>query len=190
MVLARPIVDLLFLHGSFTAADAERAAGVVLYYGAGLWCFCANQVQVRAFYARKDTLSPVKVSAAMVLLNLVLTVALVGPLRERAVALANSATGLASFVALNVLLRHRHGDVRLASLAGMALRCTLAAAGMAAAARGTWRLTASWGEATIAAKAARALVPVAAGVASYALLAALLRIDEARLLLRRRHADR
>jgi putative peptidoglycan lipid II flippase len=191
MVLADPLVDLLFRHGSFTAADAARASGVVVLYAAGLWCYCANQIQVRAFHAKKDTLTPVKVSAAMVLLNLGLTLALVGPLAERGIAAANAATGFASFLALNHLLRRRHGDLGLGAVIEPALKALAAALGTAAAAWGTWRLTASWEGATIAAKSARALVPVAAGMAAYGLLVWLLRMDEARLLFRRRpHEDR
>ena len=64
--------------------ETKRTAWVTLCYSAGLWCYCANQIQVRAFYAKKDTLTPVKVSATMVTLNLGLTLALVWPLRRPA----------------------------------------------------------------------------------------------------------
>ncbi len=190
LVLAEPIVDLLFRHGQFSAEDAVRTSGVVVFYAAGLWCYCANQIQVRAFYARKDTLTPVRVSAAMVVLNLGLTISLVGTLRERGVALANSVTGFVSFLLLNALLRRRHGALDLKPLLGMVLKVLVASALMGAAAWGTWQLTAPWGGATIAAKSARALVPVAAGLAAYGLAVWLLRLDEARLLFRRRHEDR
>jgi putative peptidoglycan lipid II flippase len=190
VVLARPLVELLFEHGAFKPEATARAAGVVVLYAAGLWCYCANQIQARAFYAKKDTRTPVRVSATMVFLNLGLSLALVGPMGERGIALANSATGLATFVALNVLLARRFPGIELRPAYRALLRTALAAVLMGAAAWGASRLMGGVGGATIAAKLARALVPVAAGVATYALLARLLLKDELGLLLRRAHDDR
>jgi putative peptidoglycan lipid II flippase len=186
VVLARPIVALLFEHGQFTSADSARAAGVVGFYSLALWCYCANQIQVRAFYAKKDTRTPVRVSATMVLLNLGLNLALVGPLGERGIAIANSATGLATFVALNALLRRRHGAIDLKPVYVLLARSLIAAAVMGAAAWGAWRLMTAGPGGRILPVA----VPVAAGIAVYFILARLLGMDEARLLLRRPHETR
>jgi putative peptidoglycan lipid II flippase len=188
VVLAEPIVALLFERGRFTSADTARVAGVVVLYAAGLWCYCANQIQVRAFYAKKETRTPARVSACMVALNLGLTLALVGPLRERGIAIANSVSGFASFLVLQWLLRRRFADVDLKPVRVLFAKSLVAAAVMAAAAWGAWRLTASVEGATIGPKLVRALVPVAAGIAVYLAAARLLRMDEARLL-RRRRAD-
>jgi putative peptidoglycan lipid II flippase len=92
IALARPIVELLFERGEFGAEATSRVAGVVMWYSAGLWCYCANQIQARAFYAKKDSTTPARVGACMVLLNLGLTIALVGRFREIGIAVANSVT--------------------------------------------------------------------------------------------------
>ncbi|HZE98043.1 MAG TPA: murein biosynthesis integral membrane protein MurJ [Planctomycetota bacterium] len=191
MVLARPIVSLLFQHGDRFGPEAtERTAWVTLCYSAGLWCYCANQIQVRAFYAKKDTMTPVKVSATMVALNLALTLALVGTLQERGISIANSVTGFVSFLALNTLLRRKHADVDLKPV-GIGFAKSLAAGGlMGAACWGVWQLMGGGLGDTIARKLALAFVPIAAGVAVYWTLARLLGMDEARLLLRRRHDHR
>ena len=190
IVLARPIVALLFEHGRFGPEDTARTAWVVVLYSAGLWCYCSNQIQVRAFYARKDTLTPVKVSAVMVLANLGLSLSLVGFLREKGIALANSVTGLATFLTLNALLRRRHEGLDLGPVAAAFGRSLLASALMGGAAWGAYRLMEGITPATIAGKLARVLVPVAVGVAAYFLLARLLGMREARLLRGRRHEDR
>jgi putative peptidoglycan lipid II flippase len=188
IALARPIVALLFERGAFDAASTERVAAVVTWYSAGLWCYCANQIQARAFYARKDSVTPARVGCAMVLLNLGLTIALVGPLRETGIAIANSVTGLATFLTLNALLRRRVPGLSLATVD--LAKCAGASLVMAAAAWGLARwLTLSIEGATLGPKLIRALVPVAAGGAVYFLLARLLRVDEARRLLRRRRDD-
>jgi putative peptidoglycan lipid II flippase len=191
MVLARPIVSLLFQHGDkFGPAETERTAWVTLCYSAGLWCYCANQIQVRAFYAKKDTMTPVKVSASMVTLNLGLTLALVFPLQERGISIANSVTGFASFLALNTLLRKRHGDIDLKPIYRGFLKNVIAGVLMGAATWGVYRLMGGGLGDTIARKLALVFVPIAAGVVVYLLLARLLGMDEARMLLRRRHDDR
>jgi putative peptidoglycan lipid II flippase len=190
VVLARPLVELLFEHGKFTPESTSRSTWVVILYAAGLWCYCANQIQARAFYAKKDTRTPVKVSATMVFLNLGLSLALVKPMGERGIALANSVTGLATFLVLNALLRRRFPAIDFRPVRGSLLRSVLAALLMGLAAWGASRLMAGVEGATIGPKLARALVPVGAGVATYALLARLLLKDELRLLLRRTHDDR
>ncbi len=190
IVLARPIVELLFERGAFGARDTLRVVDVVAWYAAGLWCYCANQIQTRAFYARKDTSTPVRVSAAMVLLNFGLTIGLVWSLREKGIAIANSATGLATFLVLNVLLRRRVEGVDLKPVYAAFAKNVAASAAMGLAAWALWRwLTLQVPGATLGPKLIRALVPVAAGGAVYLLLAWLLRMDEARLLLRRRRHD-
>ncbi len=191
MVLARPIVSLLFQHGEHFGEEAtNRTAWVTLCYSAGLWCYCANQIQVRAFYAKKDMMTPVKVSATMVLLNLGLTIALVGPLGEKGISIANSATGFASFLALNALLRRKHGDIDLKPVTIGFAKSAVAGIVMGAAAWGVYHLLGGGLGDTIGRKLVLALVPVAAGAAVYLALARLLRMDEARMLLRRRHDDR
>ncbi|MBI3856986.1 MAG: murein biosynthesis integral membrane protein MurJ [Planctomycetes bacterium] len=191
MVLARPIVSLLFQHGDkFGPLQTDRTAWVTMFYSAGLWCYCANQIQVRAFYAKKDTLTPVKVSAAMVALNLGLTLALVRSLGERGISIANSATGFASFLALNALLRRKHGDLDLKPVYAGFLKSLAAAVLMGGAAWGVYQLMGGGLGDTIAHKLALAFVPIAAGLAVYLILARLLGMDEARLLFRRGHDAR
>lgn len=191
MVLARPIVSLLFEHGAlFGPAETERTAAVTLLYSAGLWCYCANQIQVRAFYAKKDTLTPVRVSVTMVALNLGLTLALVRPLGERGISIANSATGFASFIALNSLFRRRHDRVDLKPVALGFAKSLAAGLLMGAAVWGVYYWMGGGTGSTIARKLALVFVPIAAGIAVYLILARVFGMDEARMLFRRRHEDR
>jgi putative peptidoglycan lipid II flippase len=191
MVLAEPIVSLLFEHGpKFGPAETARTAGVTFFYSAGLWCYCANQIQVRAFYAKKDTLTPVKVSAAMVALNLAVTLALVWRLGERGISIANSVAGFASFLALNTLLRRRHGNIDLGPVRAGFAKSVVAGAVMGAAVWGTWRLLGGGTGDTIARKLVLVFVPIAAGIAVYLVLARLLGMSEMGRLFRRRHGDR
>lgn len=189
IVLAKPIVSLLFEHGRFGPEDTERTAWVVMLYSAGLWCYCCNQIQVRAFYARKDTVTPVKVSAVMVTLNMGLSLGLVGILREKGIALANSVTGLCTFVTLNLLLRRRQKDLDL----GFVTASVVKAAGASVVMGGVVGVC-SWGlrglpGAVWAVRLARVLGPVGIGMAVYFLLARLLGMRQAGFLFRGRSRE-
>jgi putative peptidoglycan lipid II flippase len=127
----------------------------------------------------------------MVTLNLGLTLALVWPLKERGISIANSATGFASFLVLNALLRRKHGDLDLKAVTSGFLKSALAGGLMGGVCWGVHRLLMGAGAGdTIARRLALVFVPIAAGVAVYLTLARLLGMDEARLLLRRGHDHR
>ena len=125
------IVAVIFEHGRFTPDDSARAGLCASYFGVGLWCYCINQVQVRAFHAHKDTRTPVNVSAAMVALNFALNLALVWPMHEAGLALATSISGLASFLILNRILRRRYPELDPRPLKGDFLKSVAATAAMA-----------------------------------------------------------
>ncbi len=184
------IVAVIFEHGKFTPEDSARAGLCASYFGAGLWCYCINQVQVRAFHARKDTRTPVNVSAAMVGLNFVLNLALVWPMREAGLALATSITGLASFLILNRILRRRHPELELAPLRGDFLRSLAATAAMGAAAWAAMRwlgpLLPTLGRTTLGTRALPLGLAIAVGVAVYLGLTRLMGMRDAVTLLRRR----
>ncbi len=193
IVLAKPIIELLFEHGRFTPADTTRAAAVMAWYVASLWCYCANQVQVRAFYARQDMTTPMKISAAMVVLNLALNLTLVWPMREAGIALATSISGFFSFVLLNHFLRKRYPEIDLRPARRTFVLSLMASAIMGAAAWGAWKglshavpgalFAGTAGH--IGGQALRCLVPVAAGGLVYFGVTSILGMREARILLKK-----
>ena len=70
MVLAEPIVRLLFEHGRFTAASTDRAALALMCLAPGLVTFSTVNILARAFYALGDTKTPMKISLVCLALNL------------------------------------------------------------------------------------------------------------------------
>jgi putative peptidoglycan lipid II flippase len=110
IVLAEPIVRLLFQRGNFTAADTHRTAYILAWYGLGLWAFCAQHMVMRAFYSLGDVRTPLRISVAVLPLNVAITLALVWrpALREAAFAIASATTaGLAVVVGLAMLQHNR-----------------------------------------------------------------------------------
>lgn len=139
LVLAEPIVRLLFEYGRFDAHATRRAAGVLACYGFGMWAFCAQHIVLRGFYSIDDVKTPLRLSCWFIPLNLLLTLALVWfeNVREAAFALSSAATGSASVLAGLWLLRRRT-NVPLCDRATAAALLKMAALAAACAALTWW----------------------------------------------------
>lgn len=82
-LLGHPIVDFIYRHGRFTTEDAAFMAQLVALFAIGLPFFSVVSLTVRAFYAVKDTKTPVKVAAIDFFVNLILSVTLIHVFRNR-----------------------------------------------------------------------------------------------------------
>ena len=107
ILLRRPLVELFYERNAFTAESTYRTATVILFYSLGVWAYSASQVIVRAFYSIQDTLTPVKVSAAMIGLNLILNLTLIWFLREGGLALATAISAIVQIIILFAILQRR-----------------------------------------------------------------------------------
>jgi len=135
VVLAEPITRLLFERGRFTPDDTARTAHVLVYYGLGLWAFCAQHIVTRAFYSLGDVQTPLRISVVLLPANLALTLTLVWrpEMREAAFAVSSSVTSGAAVIAGLRLLRRRRGTAivdraTLLALAKMVLIAMVTAA--------------------------------------------------------------
>ena len=133
LVVARePIIVVLLQRGQFTANSTELTAYALQFDALGLVSHSALEIITRAFYALHDTRTPVAVGAAAMALNVVLSLALIGPLSFGGLALANTLATTLEASTLFVLLRTRMGGVNGSALVPAAARMTLAALAMGA----------------------------------------------------------
>src|ERR1700736_2364012 len=84
------IMRAVFVRGAFTKADAAAAAATLAAYAIGLIPFVTIRSAVSAFYARKDTATPVKASLIGLSVNVLLKIALMAPLAQVGLALATA----------------------------------------------------------------------------------------------------
>ncbi|MGD8628504.1 MAG: murein biosynthesis integral membrane protein MurJ, partial [bacterium] len=113
MILATPIVRLLFERGEFTAArSTPMTSSAVFYYAMGLFAYGGTKAVVQAFYSMKDTVTPMKVAILTVALNITLDIILVRQMGLAGLALATALSAVAGFSMLCFLLRRRLGDIR------------------------------------------------------------------------------
>lgn len=179
MVLATPIVRLLFERGNFGPEDTIMTSTAVVISAAALLSFAWLKICATGFYAMGNTRTPVIFSSASMILNVLLILALIGPLNFRGLALATSISYTINAALLFAFLWRAIGPLYNAGLVSSILRSGAAALLMGAAAWLTsTQLDTMLGHESTLARAVVALVPIAVGVLVYIGLCALFRVEE------------
>ena len=179
VVLAAPIVALIFEHGHFSAADTAATAGALAFYAPGLIGYSAVKIAVPSFYALRDSRTPVMVSIATVLLNVVLNVTLASVMGFRGLALGTAIAAMFNATTLLAILRGRLGGLEGRALATSAGKILVASAVMAAAAWGAdWALARALPDRTVPAFALRVAGAITLALVVLDRAAIALRIDE------------
>ncbi|HTS03845.1 MAG TPA: murein biosynthesis integral membrane protein MurJ, partial [Thermoanaerobaculia bacterium] len=133
MLLAPPIVDVVFRRGRFAEGDVAKTALAVLFFALGLYAAAGVKILTQAFYALHDTRTPVVVATFDLAVFWTLCVWLAKPMLHAGVALATSAGFWINFLLLLALLRRRLGSLGGRSVAAALLRLLLASLGMGGA---------------------------------------------------------
>ena len=84
------IMRALFLRGKFTADDALAAGATLAAYAIGLIPYVLIRSMTAPFFARGDTATPVKASLIAVAINILIKIALMGPLAQVGLAIATA----------------------------------------------------------------------------------------------------
>lgn len=186
MLIARPVIALLFQHGEFTAADTVRVSSTLVAYGAGVWAYGLLHILVRAFYALHDYRSPTISSAAVVALNLALNLTLVWRMATAGLGLATAICAAIQCVWLTALLSRRVGGLDWPGIGRSVAKSLLATLVMAAAVWLVLRFLPTLEVPRLNALL-RTLAACATGAGAFAIASLLSRSPEAGRLLRRYH---
>ena len=114
-VLSFPILTTLFHYGAFSDHDVAMSSLSLMAYSLGLAGFVGVKVLVPGFTARQDMKTPVRVAIIAMFTNIILNLALVGPLDHVGLALA---TSLAAFVNAGLLFWYLKREGIFAAQAG------------------------------------------------------------------------
>jgi putative peptidoglycan lipid II flippase len=185
LVLATPIVRLLYERGAFAAQgdNTARTAAALGCYGLGLVAYTAVKVLAPAFYSLGAPRIPLIASAAAVGTNLLVNLLFFRSFGFRSVALGTSLGAWVNATVLSLGLRRRLRAPEPDPPGRAFGRMILASLGMAAAAWGTLLVVESWfGHRGLGAQLATGLIPVTTGVLVYGAAALALRIPEASAL--------
>jgi len=125
-VLGEPIIKILFQRGEFTQYSTMITQSALFYYSFGLFAYSGTKLLVSTFYSMHDTATPVKTALASVVINIILSLILMWPLKLGGLALATSVSATFNFTALFIILRRRIGDFGTREIADSFLRIFLA----------------------------------------------------------------
>jgi putative peptidoglycan lipid II flippase len=179
IVLAVPIVRLLFEHGVFTSADTLATAAALQFYAVGLVGYSVVRITSPTFYALGRNRIPVIVSVITVLVNAGLNIALVQVMGYRGLALGTSIAALFNAGTLLYLLRRHLDGLNGRRLLSSVTRITVAAAVMGVAAAVSLPSIETWiqGEAIVM-QAVRLALVIGFALIVLAAIAWVLRISE------------
>ena len=179
MVLAEPIVQVIFERGSFAPADTAATAAALAFYAPGLLGYSAVRIAVPCFYALKDSVTPTLISMVSVVLNLALNLALVQWMGYRGLALGTSIAAIANAALLCILLNRRVGGLGRGTLPAAFWKIAVAAGVMGIAVAAVHGgLEAAWPHGGLLPALGRLTASIATGVAVLAGAARVLGIQD------------
>jgi putative peptidoglycan lipid II flippase len=179
MVLAVPIVRVIFERGRFAPDDTLATAAALQFYAIGLVGYSVVRIASPTFYALGRSRIPVIVSVCTVVVNAALNIMLVRVMGYVGLALGTSIAAVFNASVLLVLLRRHLGGLNGGRMAGSLARIVLASAAMGAAAvfAETWLTVWLPGDA-IGWQVARVVATIGVALAVLAAAAWALRIRE------------
>ncbi len=107
ILCAKPIFSLFFLGGEFTLTDLHNTALALICFAPGLLFVGCSRIAAQTFYALQDTRTPVVISFWTLLVNLGLGLLLMGPLDFLGLALALTLASMVNALMLLVALQKR-----------------------------------------------------------------------------------
>jgi len=162
--LAYPLVQFVYQRGRFGVADTAAVADILTLLCLAVPGWIAQQIIVRAFYARADTWRPMLLGTTVALAAIPLYLALGRAYGVRGLALAPAIGMSVNALVMILWARRLHGAPALGALCTTAWRATLIAVPAAALVR--------WAQPAALASTASALAALVGGGAGYTLLTA------------------
>lgn len=109
MILATPVVRILFERGAFNDRSTMLTATALVFYSVGMVGFGLRDILGKVFYSLKDTKTPMINGIIAVVLNIVLNIALVKVMGHGGLALATSLSSIICILLLFTSLKKKIG---------------------------------------------------------------------------------
>jgi putative peptidoglycan lipid II flippase len=179
IVLAQPIVQLLYERREFTDRDTVATAAALMCYAPGLLGYSAVKIASPTFYSLRDSRTPVTVSMLSIGVNLALNLYLVRVMGFQGLALGTAIAAMFNAGVLIWLLRRRIGGIEGGRLLMAFVKIAIASAAMGVVAWyvSAWLFTVIPGPTELA-KLTRVFGAIGVAMAALAISARLLRIAE------------
>lgn len=94
IILAKPMLMVLFMRGAFTYSDVEMASYSLMAYGSGLLSFMLIKILAPGYYSRQDTKTPVRYGIIAMVSNMGFNLIFAVPFGYVGLAIATSLSAL------------------------------------------------------------------------------------------------
>ncbi len=176
-ILGEPVIRLLFQRGAFDAADTLAMVPVLAVAAAGLPFLAFANLALRAFYAEKDTVTPMHAALLSFVVNVTLSFALMGRFSTVGLAAASTVATLVQAWYLQAKLTRKRPELSLRHIAGDLAKVVAASALMGVAVWGGWHSWTLWQPQSGWSDALGLFLTISGGVILYAALAWLFRVE-------------
>ena len=171
MVIPHAIIQVLFERGAFQPLDTQNASLALLVYAAGLPAFVLNKVFSPGFFAREDTMTPLRYAAISVAVNIVASITLFQFYAFAGIAAGTTIAAWVNAALLGTTLARRGGFVPDTQVVKRLPLILVASAAMGACLWYGALYAAPWFEGTFLESVAALAALIAGGLIAYAGLA-------------------
>ena len=140
LVLAEPIVRLVYERGEFDAESTRLTAEALLWFSLSLPFAGINLLQTRTFFSLQRPWLPTLTATGSLIVNAAVSLALYKPFGIAGIVLGTAVSSAAMTVLQALLLRRLLGELDLPRTLAAAVRIVLAAALLAGVSYGVWWL--------------------------------------------------
>ena len=133
VIVAEPAVQVLFQRGRFEYSDTVLVAQSLRFFAAAIWAFSLAQIINRAFYALRDTTTPLVLSIVTLIVDLGIKLSLIWSMGEAGMAAGTSISFTLQVLLMLWILQRRTGGLELRKLAPFVTKVLVATALMAGA---------------------------------------------------------
>ncbi|MBC2607798.1 murein biosynthesis integral membrane protein MurJ [Pelagicoccus albus] len=166
-VLAPEIIALLFERGEFVETDTLATVPLVIIFAIGMPFYSFIAIETRAFYALKDTRTPMRAAMVAFVINLVLSLSLMGKFGAVGLAIATNAAAVTQTLFLHVALGRKNLNTSLGGIFPNLFKVIVSAALMGIVVFLSVEWLESWNGSGTFALAMKVTFPIAVGVGVY-----------------------
>ena len=184
IVIAEPLLMVIFQRGAFTETDAQMASYSLMAYASGLLSFMLIKIFAPAFYSRQDTKTPVKYGIITMVSNMALNLILAIPFGYVGLAMATALSGTLNALLLYLRL-HQTGVYQISNATYWFIAKVFVSTGIMAATLLWLNHDLQWGPLSLVNRITELAILIAAGGIIYALILVLCGIRPRQLLVQK-----
>ncbi|MCC3862740.1 murein biosynthesis integral membrane protein MurJ [Terrisporobacter petrolearius] len=183
IVLATPIVKLLFQRGAFDTEATHITAVALAMYSIGMTAFGVRDILGKVFYSIQDTKTPMVNGIIAIILNIVLNLILIKYIGYAGLALATSISALVCVMLLFRSLKRKIGYFGQDKIFSTTVKSIVAAIVMGIIINVVFKYTISLIGVGLVKEVITLIISVGIGAIVYGLLIIILKVDETKLII-------